>query len=153
MPRLVDRLYASYDCDGKHFLDNVDVGGITIKQQYCSHDLRYLLGLLNSKLLRWYFPYVSAPFRGGWLSANRQFLSQLPIHPINFSDPADAAHHDHMVALVEHMLNLHQRLATAKTPNDKTMLQRQIEATDRKIDALVYTLYGLSVEEIRVVEG
>jgi len=33
------------------------------------------------------------------------------------------------------------------------MLQRHIESTDRKIDALVYTLYGLSVEEIRVVEG
>jgi hypothetical protein len=30
---------------------------------------------------------------------------------------------------------------------------RQIEATDRAIDALVYELYGLTEDEIRVVEG
>jgi hypothetical protein len=33
------------------------------------------------------------------------------------------------------------------------MLQRQIEATDCEIDALVYQLYGLTDEEIKVVEG
>jgi len=34
----------------------------------------------------------------------------------------------------------------------RTMLQRQIEAADRQIDALVYELYGLTGEEIGVVE-
>ena len=34
-----------------------------------------------------------------------------------------------------------------------TVLQRQIEATDREIDRLVYELYGLTDEEIAVVEG
>ena len=33
------------------------------------------------------------------------------------------------------------------------MLQRQIDATDREIDALVYELYGLTEEEISIVEG
>jgi hypothetical protein len=36
---------------------------------------------------------------------------------------------------------------------EKTALQRQIEATDRQIDSLVYELYGLTEEEIRIVEG
>jgi hypothetical protein len=57
-----------------------------------------------------------------------------------------------MVALVEHMLELHRKLAAASIPADKTLLQRQIEATDRQIDALVYELYGLTEEEIRIVE-
>jgi hypothetical protein len=35
----------------------------------------------------------------------------------------------------------------------RTVLQRQIEATDREIDRLVYELYGLTEEEIRIVEG
>jgi hypothetical protein len=96
---------------------------------------------------------VGAPFRGGWLSANRQFLSQLPIRTINFDDPADVARHDKMVALVERMLALHRKLAAATIPADKQLYQRQIEATDRQIDALVYELYGLSEEEIAVVEG
>jgi hypothetical protein len=46
------------------------------------------------------------------------------------------------------------RYAPAATiPADKQLYQRQIEATDRQIDALVYELYGLTEEEIGVVEG
>jgi type I site-specific restriction endonuclease len=37
--------------------------------------------------------------------------------------------------------------------HDTTFIQRQIEATDRQIDQLVYELYGLTEEEIGVVEG
>jgi type I restriction-modification system DNA methylase subunit/predicted type IV restriction endonuclease len=152
VPRLVESLYAAYDAEGNHFLDNVDVGGITLKAAYQQQGLVYLLGLLNSKLLRWYFPFVSAPFRGGWLSANRQFLSQLPLRVINFDDPTDKARHDKMVVLVERMLELHRQLAEAKLPQARTVLQRQINATDRQIDKLVYELYDLTDEEIRIVE-
>ena len=38
-------------------------------------------------------------------------------------------------------------------PADKEFYRRPIEATDRQIDALVYELYGLTEEEIAVVEG
>ena len=58
-----------------------------------------------------------------------------------------------MVALVERMLALHKKLAAATIPADKDLYQRQIEATDRQVDALVYELYGLTGEEIGVVEG
>ncbi len=50
-------------------------------------------------------------------------------------------------------MTLHEQLAAAKTPTAKTVLQRQIEATDRQIDRLVYELYGLTEEEIGIVEG
>ena len=46
-----------------------------------------------------------------------------------------------MVALVERMLALHQKLAAANIPADKQLYQRQVEVTDRQIDALVYELY------------
>lgn len=51
------------------------------------------------------------------------------------------------------MLDLHKQLAAAKTPHDKTTIERQIEATDQQIDRLVYELYGLTEDEIRIVEG
>jgi hypothetical protein len=57
-----------------------------------------------------------------------------------------------MVTLVERMLDLHKRLAAVKNPNDKTRLQHQIDATDREIDRLVYDLYGLTEEEINLIE-
>ena len=50
------------------------------------------------------------------------------------------------------MLELRKQLSAAKTPHDKTALQRQIDATDRQIDRLVYELYGLTEDEIRIVE-
>jgi hypothetical protein len=58
-----------------------------------------------------------------------------------------------MVALEECMLELHQKLAAASIPADKRLYERQIEATDRQIDALVYELYGLTEEEMAIVEG
>jgi len=58
-----------------------------------------------------------------------------------------------MVKLVERMLDLHKKLADAKVPDDKTRIQRQIDATDKQIDKLVYDLYGLTEEEIQIVEG
>ena len=56
---------------------------------------------------------------------------------------------------------MHKRLASARTSADREMYQRQIEATDRQtarpvllgVDALVYELYGLTEEEIKIVEG
>jgi hypothetical protein len=102
--------------------------------------------------LDFYLKRVSTSFRGGYLAANKQFIEQLPIHTINFDDPADVVRHDKMVALVERMLALHRKLAAATIPADKELYQRQIEATDRQINALVYEWYGLTEEEIAIVE-
>ena len=58
-----------------------------------------------------------------------------------------------MVTMVEQMLQLHKRRQSAETDHECEMVQRQIDATDRQIDALVYELYGLTDEEIEIVEG
>jgi len=66
-----------------------------------------------------------------------------------------------MVELVTRMLDpsagsgqaLHKQLPKAKTPHEQESLKRTIEATDNQIDALVYELYGLTEEEIRIAEG
>ncbi len=50
------------------------------------------------------------------------------------------------------MLLLNREVGTTRNPNDKTRLQREINATDRQIDQLVYELYGLTEEEIKIVE-
>lgn len=61
--------------------------------------------------------------------------------------------HDRMVILVEKMLDLNKRLATAKAAHEKEVLAGMIGATDREIDRLVYELYGLTEDEVRIVEG
>ncbi len=112
----------------------------------------YFLGLLNSTLLDFYLKRISTPLRGGFFRYFTQFVEQLPIRTIDFGDSTDKVQHDQMVALVERMLELHKRLAATKIAHEKTMIQRQIEATDRQIDRLVYELYGLTEEEIAIVE-
>jgi len=78
IPRLVQQIHAIYDETGAWCLDNVDVGGIILKEEYRNLTY-YFLGLLNSKLLSKYLSKISTPFRGGFWSCNRQYLEQLPI--------------------------------------------------------------------------
>ncbi len=50
------------------------------------------------------------------------------------------------------MLALHEKLAEARIERERTVVGHQISATDKQIDRLVYELYGLTEEEIEVVE-
>ncbi|MEW6216204.1 MAG: TaqI-like C-terminal specificity domain-containing protein [Candidatus Bipolaricaulota bacterium] len=114
----------------------------------------YLLGVLNSSLLQRVFE-VQNPQMVGKVFAEVKvvYVERLPIRTIDFSNAADKARHEKMVNLVQSMLDLHKRLATAKTAHEKTMLERQITATDHQIDQLVHALYGLTADEIKFAEG
>jgi hypothetical protein len=115
-----------------------------------SYDLRYILGLINSRLLQWAWQIRSSDFKSIFPKVKKESLESIPIRRIDFSDPADVARHDCMVTLVEQMLELHKRLA-ATSASDHELYQRQIDATDREIDKLVYELYGLTEEEIGII--
>ena len=153
-PKLVVPDYnnmASFTFDGEGYFYKTGYGIISLDG--AQESLLYLLGLLNTRLLFDYLVRVGTTLRGGYVRFWTQFIEQLPIRTIDFSDPADVARHDQMVALVERMLDLHKKLAAAAIPADKELYKRQIEATDRQIDALVYELYGLTKDEIAIVEG
>jgi hypothetical protein len=113
----------------------------------------YFLGILNSKLFWYFLSSTGNVLRGGYFRFKTEYIRPFPIRTINFSDPVDLARHDRMVALVESMLALHKQSAAARLPDEKERLSRQIEQTDRQIDRLVYELYGLTEEEIKIVEG
>jgi hypothetical protein len=115
------------------------------------HSLHYLQALLNSKLLDFYLHRISSPFRGGYWSYGKRFIEKLPISILNLNDPKEKARHDHIVQLVESMLMLCKHKTATKIQADKDIIQRQIDATDREIDALVYELYDLTKEEIAIV--
>jgi hypothetical protein len=51
------------------------------------------------------------------------------------------------------MLEFHRQSAVVRSPLDKERVGRDFDSTDKAIDKLVYELYGLSPEEIRIVEG
>jgi len=113
---------------------------------------KYLLGILNSSLIYFLFKSILPKLRGDFCEPNYVIFKDFPIHTIDFSDPIDKSRHDIMVTLVEHMLELHERLAKPTAESERTSLQQQIDETDRQIDNLVYALYGLTEEEIAIVE-
>ena len=80
-------------------------------------------------------------------------LKKLPIKDVNIKIEKDRIIHTKIVELVDSILVYKQEKFKIKTPQEKTSLQRQIEATDKQIDQLVYQLYGLTEEEIKIVEG
>ena len=126
-------------------------GGFSITINNSALSQNFILGLLNSKLLFWRLKSISNIFMGGWITCTKQYVETLPIRSINFSDTFERITYEQIVKLVDHILDLHKR--TAITPQEQEQLRREIESTDRQIDKLVYQLYGLTEEEIRIVEG
>ncbi|MCC6125699.1 MAG: N-6 DNA methylase [Pirellulales bacterium] len=126
--------------------------GVTsiIPKESCN--IYYLLGILNSSLLSFYAISHSPVFQGGYHKFSAPYLKRLPVCLIDISNRKDRARHDKMANLVETILALHKKLETVRTPHDKIALKRLIDATDGQIDRLVYELYGLTEEEIALVE-
>lgn len=128
-------------------------GGFAIRLlEKCELDKKYVLGVLNSKLLFWELSKTSNVFRGGWFTCTKQYFGKLPIRPIDFNNSEDVAMHDKMVMLVERMLDLNSIKLAEKNPEILRQLESQISTTDNQIDKLVYKLYDLNDEEIALVE-
>jgi hypothetical protein len=82
----------------------------------------------------------------------KKYIAQLPIRTIDFSNAEEKAQHDKLVALVDNMLELQKKYREARMEIDKGLYEQQIRILDAQIDRLVYDLYGLTEEEVKVVE-
>lgn len=101
----------------------------------CGYSIKYILGLLNSKLLNWY--YVQKFTNGSSLTVNisKTYLDQLPIKNVNETDQKV------IVNLIDEVLEKQK-----DDPSYEPVLE--LDA----INKAVYRLYGLSVEEIKTIE-
>ena len=98
--------------------------------------IRFILGLLNSKLLHYYFGFIGVMTAGGAYTLKATTIEALPIAIGTKEQQEEIANK------VESILN-------AKA-NDK---QIDVSSIEFEIDHLVYDLYGLSENEIKIVEG
>ncbi|MBU1694320.1 MAG: N-6 DNA methylase, partial [Verrucomicrobia bacterium] len=144
-PSLKQRLVAGYLDDNETYSAGVLLNAILKRGEW---KLLFILGLLNSILLNYWY-------RKSILDVSIRVidLEQLPVVHLDFASPSDRARHDKLVALVDKMLVLVPRLRAEKSESKRKTLQNAVDATDRQIDRLVYDLYGLTDEEIALVEG
>ncbi len=155
-PKLVFKAISKKTCGGllgeNTAFDGANCPAI-IAENIGNHDIKYLLGLLNSTLASYHLRGVCPPKLSGYLKFSATCLSDTPIRTIDFAKPSDKEYHDKIVSLVDQLLTLSEQLPNAKTDHEKTTLQRQIDAVDLQIDQLVYELYVLTEKEIKIIEG
>ena len=96
----------------------------------------WILGLLNSKAVFWFYTKTSTQIRGGFVRFIAQYVSQIPIPSIKPTQKAS----------ISKLVN--QILDTKRTAPDA-----DVSELENEIDQIVYLLYGLTPEEIDIVEG
>lgn len=116
-------------------------------------NLKYILGILNSSLMSFYMNVRFKNSKKLFPKIPIAYLEQLPIKILNTSTKFEQQQqHDKLILLVEKMLDLQQKTALAKIPQEKIMYERLLQTTDNQINSLVYELYELTSEEVEVIE-
>lgn len=97
---------------------------------------KYLLALINSSMVHFFYSNLTSTIRGSYLRFIRQYLAQIPV--------------------IEPPLEIRERIEILVYQIIAIKMKSSIEntlTTENEIDKLVYELYGLSEEEIEIVEG
>ena len=138
------RLQASVTSEVMITTDNV----LNMVPQKSQTSVRFALGILNSNLMSWLYVNTS-------MVAQKDDFPQVHISALSslHLPVADKAQHDRLVQLVDDMLKAKQALAAAHNERDTNYYIGRCESLDHQIDKLVYGLYGLTDEEIALVEG
>jgi adenine-specific DNA-methyltransferase len=113
-------------------------------------DIKFILGTINSHITDFYYSIMN-PEKGEALAqVKKDHVENLPVPPLDFTDFKQKSLHDEIVSYVETMLSLKKQ--SAELPQEQEQLKNRIEYTDKKIDDLVYKLYGLTDEEVKIME-
>ncbi|WP_396179273.1 Eco57I restriction-modification methylase domain-containing protein [Flavobacterium sp.] len=129
-PLTADKWGFALDFD-KNFLSS---GGFMLISE--SLGLKYLLSVLNSKIMNFLFKQIGVMTAGGAYTLKKATIEEFPIKEISSENQQP------FIEKVDQILTLKQANPSADT-----------SALEREIDVMVYELYGLSEEEIKVVEG
>jgi hypothetical protein len=145
-PDLAPSASYCFDDEGQYSFSGGAAGGYGILAKDTINP-KYLLALLNSKLLDWYHHQFSTTFRGGYFSYESRFIRQLPIRLIDFRDLSEKNTHDKLISLVDRMLAVHKKKAALPQSAELEKIEREIAVTDEKINEIVYGLYGIADNE------
>lgn len=116
-----------------------------------SDDL-YLLGLLNSSVTYYLFKKLLPKLRGDYYEPSYIYFKDFPIRAINNDLNSDKANRDKIIDWVGQILESKRKLSQTKTDSETNRLDLLCSSLERKIDETVYELYGLTGDEIKILE-
>ncbi|MEO8151400.1 MAG: TaqI-like C-terminal specificity domain-containing protein [Bacteroidia bacterium] len=108
---------------------------------------KFILGILNSKLIKFYWQLMFSDFKNSFPQVTIFSLNQLPIVKTGIENKKK------MIQLVDQMLLAKKQLQSAKTDKDKSYYQNKCNTLDNQIDNLAYELYNISEDEINIIEN
>ncbi|HKZ45116.1 MAG TPA: N-6 DNA methylase, partial [archaeon] len=109
---------------------------------------RYVLGILNSKLMSYFLKSICAERQGSFIEQKPVYVSQVPIKKPTKEQEIEITQH------VEKMLQLNEKLLKIgdKLTDERARIEDEIKKTDSEIDELVYKIYGITESEKKVIE-
>ncbi|MDP3764568.1 MAG: N-6 DNA methylase [bacterium] len=139
-------------CVNAVFIDDEylnDINSMVIFSPLKEFNLKYILAILNSKLISQWFAKTFDKFqRKIFPQFKVNELARFPIYK------ATTDQQKQIIILVDNILLLNKELhEVEKNSNEYNKIKSEIEKTDKKIDVEVYKLYGLTEEEIKIVKG
>lgn len=114
---------------------------------------RCLLGILNSRLLVFLYRLIAREKGRVLAQVKPTILETLPIPLINKPNYKESKIQMELETLVNSMTNLCEQLVENHSCQRKSIIERQIEDTDSRIDHIVYSLYNLNQTEINIVDS
>ena len=121
--------------------------GVLVKD---TASLKYILGLLNSKLLSFIYSVLFGGMHmgGGYLRYRSEFLKNLPMKIVSESQQQT------LIGLVDEMLFLNKRIDEIgdKKTDEKNRIEERIKQNGSQVDELVYKIFGLTEAEKEIVE-
>jgi len=115
-------------------------------------DTKYLMGILNSKLF--VFLYRLTTMEGGRALAQVKptVLTEMPIRFIDDKNKSDKSLQEGIIRNVDTLLKLYPEISESRLQTKTEHLVKRVEYHISKIDEIVYQLYGLTEEEIKIIE-
>jgi type I restriction-modification system DNA methylase subunit len=130
---------------------SIDEKGFYVNNPACSlpTDSRYVLGILNSKLMSYFLKSICAERQGGFIEQKPVYVSQVPIKKPTKVQEVE------ITQLVDKMLQLNEKLVRIgdRLTDEKARIEKEVTETDEKIDALVFGIYGITEEEKKIIEN
>ena len=124
-----------------------------ILNDYEPIDLKYLLGLLNSKLIEFFYTQLIPEKGKAFAEVKAINVKQMPIKRIDPKNNKELKNRDEIIQLVDNLIQLNKETSEAKLTSKITQLESKIEYCTTKIDELVFELYGLTNEDVTILKS
>jgi len=104
-------------------------------------------------VLDFYIKSIAATKQGGYFEYKPMYVSKLPIKVIDQTIPGEKDFYDEVTKLVNQLLKLNEEKQQQTLQSKLDQIENRIDYCEQRINDIVYELYGLTKEEIALIEN